>query len=511
MSASLNRIVAVNTLSNYVLIAIRIVYAILITRFLYRALGVDYYGFWSILWSLFTYVVIFNFGFGATIQKYTSEQLFETKPEKYNAIISLVFAFYIVAAAIICAGAAVGIIWIRSWTNIESENILRDCRIALAIFALGTSAIFPLSIFSDILVGLKLIYLKNAVMVCMRLFEIAGVYTCIALDAGFTTIVSFSVGTNILFAIFLVFVVKRKIATFRLVPSFDFGLLREIGKFSFYVYVNSLAMLITSKSDRFILSSVIGLPAVGLYQIGSRLPDMSQQLSSQFQDNVIPVAANLAKTGKASDLRKILLGGMRFSAFMSIGATAVFFCLASETIKALFGAEESDITLVCRLLLVSQMVHCCLRNVPYRYLQIASRHKFIAVSSAIQAASTVALGIIFCRAYGLLGICWAILIPNLAVSAGIIFPAALRVLKMGFNEIVAIFIKPAIAAIPPVIICAVSKPIFGDDLSTIFALCIVFSAAGMSYLFFGYLFVLTGDERKFVKMKIINAYESVFP
>ena len=76
MSASLNRIVAVNTLSNYVLIAIRIVYAILITRFLYRALGVDYYGFWSILWALFTYVVIFNFGFGATIQKYTSEQMF---------------------------------------------------------------------------------------------------------------------------------------------------------------------------------------------------------------------------------------------------------------------------------------------------------------------------------------------------------------------------------------------------------------------------------------------------
>ena len=311
MSASLNRIVAVNTLSNYVLIAIRIVYAVLITRFLYRALGVDYYGFWSILWALFTYVVIFNFGFGATIQKYTAEQLFETEPKKYNAIISLVVAFYIAASVVICIGAAVGIVWIRSWTNIESESILRDCRIALAIFTLGISAIFPLSVFSDILVGLKLIYLKNAVMVCMRLFEIAGVYTCITLDAGFTTIVSFSVGTNILFAIFLVFVVKKKIATFRLVPSFDFGLLREVGQFSFFVYINSLAMLVTAKSDRFILSSVIGLPAVGLYQIGSRLPDMSQQLSSQFQDNVIPVAANLAKNGKSSDLRKILLAGMR--------------------------------------------------------------------------------------------------------------------------------------------------------------------------------------------------------
>lgn len=49
---------------------------------------------------------------------------------------------------------------------------------------------------------------------------------------------------------------------------------------------------------------------------------------------------------------------------------------------------------------------------------------------------------------------------------------------------------------------------FRGDLSTIFALCIVFSAAGMSYLLFGYLFVLTGAEKKFVKMKVINACES---
>ena len=154
------------------------------------------------------------------------------------------------------------------------------------------------------------------------------------------------------------------------------------------------------------------------------------------------------------------------------------------------------------------MVHCCLRNVPYRYLQIANRHKFIAASSAIQAITTVALGIVFCRAYGLSGICWAILLPNIAVSGGIIFPAALRVLRLGFSEIVAIFLKPAIAAIPAVAICAVSKQVFGEDLSTIFALCIVFSAAGMSYLLFGYLFVLTGAEKKFVKLKVINACES---
>ena len=114
MERSLNRIVAVNTLSNYVLIAVRILYVILITRFLYRALGDDYYGFWSILWAFFTYVAVFNFGFGATVQKYTAEHLFESDPEKYNKIISLVLMAYFAVSAIIMGVVGLGVATMQS-------------------------------------------------------------------------------------------------------------------------------------------------------------------------------------------------------------------------------------------------------------------------------------------------------------------------------------------------------------------------------------------------------------
>ena len=124
MDRSLNRIVAINTLSNYGLIAVRILYVILLTRFLYRALGEDYYGFWSILWAFFTYVAIFNFGFGATVQKFTAEHLFETEPEKYNKIISIVLLAYCAVSVIILGVVALGVANMHAWTNISNPTIL---------------------------------------------------------------------------------------------------------------------------------------------------------------------------------------------------------------------------------------------------------------------------------------------------------------------------------------------------------------------------------------------------
>ena len=439
MNASNNKIVVINTVSNYALIAVRIVYVILITRFLFKALGEDYYGFWSILWALFTYVVIFNFGFGTTIQKYTAEHLFENDPLKYNKIISLIIEAYALASAVILCIVAAGIVYIRSWTNIAGAPEVFECRTALAIFGAGIAVLFPLSTFVDILTGLRLIYMKNAVMIMLRVAEMIGVYALIHCRAGFIPIVCYSIFVNIFFMSLLIVIAKRKIPSFRIVPHTDSAIFREIWHFSFFVYLNSLAMLITAKTDRFILSSILGLPAVSSYQIGTRLPEMSQSLSSQFQDNVIPVAANLAKANDTRSLRAILTNGMRFSAFVSVGASVAFFLLSGATTQALFGVNSPEIDLICKIFLISQFVYCAVRNVPYRYLQVSQKHKQIAVISTLQAVATIALGIIFCKRIGVVGIAWAALIPNAFFSVAVIFPMAFKKLNYSAVDIFKIY------------------------------------------------------------------------
>ena len=498
MDKSLNKIVAINTLSNYVLIAIRIIYVILITRFLYRALGEDYYGFWSILWAFFTYVAVFNFGFGATVQKFTAEHLFETNPEKYNKIISIVMFAYFGVSLVIMGVVALGIFNMGAWTNISNPTMMSDCQYALLIFGIGMAILFPLSTFVDILTGLRLIYLKNIVMILLRIVEIFGIYALIAAHSKFIAFVVFSTVMNVGFTAFLALIVKKKIPTFKILPKIDVGVFKEIWNFSFFVYLNSLAMLITAKTDRFILSSILGLPSVSAYQIGTRLPEMSQSLSSQFQDNVIPVASNLAKKNDLAGLKTILVNGMRFSAFVSFGATILFYVLTPQTVKVLFGFTSLEITAICRIFLISQFVYCAVRNVPYRYLQVSSKHKFIAMSSTIQAIATIALGIWFCKQFGTIGIAWASLIPNVLISVVVIFPVAFKKLNIGFSDLFAIYGKPFFAALVAGVFCFGIEKSFGQTSWSIFALIIAYFLSGLVYLGAGWVIMLSRDERKYI-------------
>ena len=503
MERSLNRIVAINTLSNYGLIAIRILYVILITRFLYRALGEDYYGFWSILWAFFTYVAIFNFGFGATVQKFTAEHLFETEPKKYNKIISIVLLAYLGVSVVIMAVVGLGIANMYAWTNISNPTISLDCKCALVVFGIGMAILFPLSTFVDILTGLRLIYLKNIVMILLRAFEIVGIYILIIAKAKFIAFVIFSTGINVLFTALLVFFVKQKIPSFRFILRPDFKVFSEIWNFSLFVYLNSLAMLITAKTDRFVLSSILGLPAVSAYQIGTRLPEMSQSLSSQFQDNVIPVASNLAKKNDISGLKNILVKGMRFSAFVSIGATTLFYILTPATVGILFGFCTEEIASICRIFLISQFIYCAIRNVPYRYLQVSNKHKFIAMMSILQAIATIGLGIWLCNKMGTIGIAWAALIPNVVFSVFFIFPVAFCKLGISFTDIISIYLRPTIAALFAGTIALVMRDFIGENMHSIFSLITTYFCAGSTYLIVGWISVLSKDERQYLKNKIL--------
>ncbi len=503
MERSLNRIVAINTLSNYGLIAIRILYVILITRFLYRALGADYYGFWSILWAFFTYVAIFNFGFGATIQKFTAEHLFESEPEKYNKIISIVLLAYLGVSVVILAVAGLGIVNMHAWTNISNPTILFDCKCALIVFGIGMAILFPLSTFVDILTGLRLIYLKNIVMILLRAFEIVGIYILIIGKAKFISFVIFSSSINVIFTALLILFVKQKIPTFKFIIRPDFKVFKEIWNFSFFIYINSLAMLITAKTDRFVLSSILGLPAVSSYQIGTRLPEMSQSLSSQFQDNVIPVTSNLVKKNDISGLKNILINGMRFSTFVSIGVTTLFYILTPATVGILFGFCTEEIASICRIFLISQFIYCAIRNVPYRYLQVSNKHKFIAMTSILQAITTIGLGIWFCHCYGVIGIAWAALIPNIIFSIFLIFPIAFSKLEISLKDFSCIYLKPIIAAVFAGIIAIVIRNFLGENMHSIFSLITAYFSAGTCYLVVGWITVLSKDERCYLKNKLL--------
>ena len=141
------------------------------------------------------------------------------------------FAYFAVSV-IILGVVGLGIFNMGAWTNISNPIIMYDCKLALLIFGIGMAILFPLSTFVDILTGLRLIYLKNIVMIILRIVEIFGIYALIVAHSKFIYFVIFSTVMNVGFTAFLAFIVKKKIPTFKLLPRIDFSVFKEIWNFS---------------------------------------------------------------------------------------------------------------------------------------------------------------------------------------------------------------------------------------------------------------------------------------
>ena len=81
------------TLSNYALLGLRLLSTVVLTRALFTTFASEDYGFWALLWSVFAYALLLDFGLGTALQKYTS-QWRAGHERNYGALLSTALTLY---------------------------------------------------------------------------------------------------------------------------------------------------------------------------------------------------------------------------------------------------------------------------------------------------------------------------------------------------------------------------------------------------------------------------------
>ena len=90
-----------NTVTNYFNKFLLIAYGIFSTRILFKGLGEDAYGFWILLYGVFSATVLLDFGFGLAANKYAAEFLHSRDSKVLNERISTIFFSYFMIGLII--------------------------------------------------------------------------------------------------------------------------------------------------------------------------------------------------------------------------------------------------------------------------------------------------------------------------------------------------------------------------------------------------------------------------
>lgn len=447
MADGLRKRMIVNTISNYASLLIRLGLSLILTRVLFLGLSREHYGMWALLWSVFGYSLLLDFGFGTSLQKYTSEVLVNKDWERYNRLVSTVFFSYCLMSLLIAGFTLALTPFLKTIFRFQT---ISDYKEVFLMFGLGTAILFPFGFFSEILRGMQEIKLRNLVQISFFVINFILMVTVIKLGLSLKAMTVVTLGVNLLTSLTMGFLCFRKLPQLRIRPTlYDLRLLKSVMGFSIYAYIIMFSNLIIFKTDQLVISIFSSIALVAVYQVASRIAEIFRQFSTQFLDNLGPVAATLFTAKEDNKLKQILIQSNRLVGFIATLLFIPLFIYIRPLLAVWLKLEDSDGIASARLLLISMYILVVFRSSTVQILLMAGKERILTIVALIECTANLILSIILIRFLGIRGVALGTLIPNLFLAIAFNIPAACKFASINiFAYLKEAVIKTVITAIP---------------------------------------------------------------
>ena len=447
-----------NTVTNYFSMFVRLAQGILVTRWLISHLGEAQYGLWVMLWSFFSYALLLDLGFGVAAQKVTATELYKKDIEKYNHTISSIFLSHVSLALLILPLTFVGMYYIRELFHLPAEatpEYIRFCREALLLSGLAATVVFPLGVFPEMLVGLQKLYLRNYIIIISKLVELAGVVLIFALGWGLFKLLFFVMMVMGVTQLTMLVSVWKSIPGFRIRLVFDKAVFKSIFHFSSAVYIISIGRMIWERGMFLLISIFCGLAPVGVFQLGSRIPFLIQQIALPYVENISPISALLHSRKRTMHLAQILMRSIRWVNFFAAGATVMVMIYAPRIILLLFNIDNSEAAFICRLMVLFVCFLLVCRIIPEKFLTMAEEHKFLAKVQSFESIFFIVISIVglLIKPHELI-VVGAMILTKLIGTVGFVLPHLVKRANIKLRHFVLYSLfEPALLALSTGMVC----------------------------------------------------------
>ncbi|MBR7119414.1 MAG: oligosaccharide flippase family protein [Lentisphaeria bacterium] len=497
-----------NTVTNYFSLFVRLVQGILVTRWLISHLGEAQYGLWVMLWSFFSYALLLDLGFGVAAQKVTATELYKRDIEKYNHTISSIFFSHVSMALLILPLTFVGVYYIRELFHLPADatiEYITFCRKALILSGLAATVVFPLGVFPEILVGLQKLYLRNYMIIISKILELAGVIAIFTFGQGLFKLLLFVMLVMGATQLAMLVAVWKSIPGFRIRFAFDREVFKGIFRFSSAVYIISIGRMIWERGMFLLISIFCGLAPVGIFQLGSRIPFLIQQISLPYVENISPISALLHSRNRTMHLARILMRAIRWVNFFAAGATVMVMIYAPRIILLLFNVESTEAAFICRLMVLFVYFLLVCRSIPEKFLTMAEEHRFLAKVQSFESVFFIVISIagLLIKPHELI-VVGAMIVTKLIGTAGFIVPHLIKRTKMKFRFFLLYSLfEPALLAMATGMVCYWQYYFLRGQINEFFLLALA-GISGVLIYFPALYFMMFDHAEKVRARKIIS-------
>ncbi|WP_395741433.1 lipopolysaccharide biosynthesis protein [Prosthecobacter sp.] len=505
-----------NALSNYLRTFVGIIVGLVTFRLLYQSMPQESFGFWSLLWSVFGYGILLDFGFGFAAQKRVAELSVTREWDKLSQVLSTILFFYLGVAILMATTVALGSDEIVRAFGVSEANH-EEFRIVLIAFFAAIGLAFPLGIFPEILRGQQRISTANNIItlaMLMRLGVIAwAVYAGWGLLSIMLTALFFALAPDLVSAFFAL----RHMPEVRLRPSlFSKSIMRQTMGFSIFAYISTATNIVLGKTDQLVLGATLSIGAVAIYQAGAKVAEVFSQFTRQLQDTLSPAAAHLHATGDHAALRDLLQRSTRWSAII---ATPLYLLCAFELeplLQVLTGDPHIPVETwqVAQVLLFwfysTALTHSVSKRI-YMMTGHERRLMWLGLGEAVlNLALSIALALIF---KNVVSVAVGSLIPSLFFGWFLLWPWVAKDVSLRPWHLFRQTVLPAwLSCVPAALVLA--APLAFPNLqieNTWLRILIMGTAGGLTSLLFVWFGSLTLEERRSLRSRLPSPFAKKNP
>ncbi len=381
---------------SYITMAAGIIVSITYTPFMLRSLGQQQYGLYNMGQAAVSFLSITEFGFGNAVVRYASKYRAEGNEQKTTSLYGMFMYIYgFLSIIILVVGTIICIFSSSFYTVTTGEQGYRELRIIIMLMVLNLSFTFATTTYGSIINSYErftflkvtnLLYtlLKPVVMIPLLIWG----YKAIAMS-----VVTFilTVLLNLANIFYVRRVLKIKIDYNR--HNMEFGILKEIMGYSFFIFLGTIVGQLNDNTDNIILGIISGEAAVAVYSIGYQLNTYIQQIPGVIASVFFPrVTAQITKGATMNQMTDLMIRVGRIQYFIAFLLCSGF-CLFGQEFIYLWAGADYGISFWIVLVLVIPAVIPNIQVIPVLVIQAMNRHQFKAILYVVCAVLNVIFSI----------------------------------------------------------------------------------------------------------------------
>ncbi len=421
-----------NTLTNYLRVLLRMVTGLVMFRLLYQHFSEEQFGYWSLLWSVFGMTVLLDFGMGSTAQRETAYCSAKEDWKTLSRLMSTMIWTFTLVGGVILLLCFLAKPFFLNVIHVSPENDASFTK-AYWIFFGALAVSFPLGLFPEMLAGAQRLDLVNWTMIISYVINVALIYAGVTHGWSLETLVLVGVATSLGPNLVAVFVVRRLLPELRLKPSlYDFKSVKGVLSFSVIAYIITLTNIIITKTDQAVISAILGVAVVAVYQAGYKVAEVYSIGTQQMQRALSPTAAHLKAREDHTALNELLVKTARLTSLIAIPGYALAMAYLEPLICQVTGLQAIGLAtyFVAQFLLLYTFSFLMTSSCSKQVLVMSGWERPLLKLSVTEALLNLGLSIVLAYKFGVVGVAVGTLVPGVLIGWFGIVPLTLKFMKI---------------------------------------------------------------------------------